>query len=50
MLCLCNICFNIRGLFGKDGFTSILNNQFDDMSKLKTVVEDQKFSRRLGNY
>ena len=47
MLCLCNICFNIRELFGKAGFIPILNNRFDDKSKMKTVVEDRKFSHRL---
>ena len=42
--------FNIRGLFRKSGFTPILNNRFDDMSKMKTVVEDRKSSHRLGDY
>ena len=50
ILCLCNICFNIRGLFGKAGFIPILNNWFDEKSKMKTVVEDRKSSHRLGDY
>ena len=50
MLCLCNICFNIRVLFGKSRFTPILNNRFDDKSKTKTLVEDRKSSHRLGDY
>ena len=49
--CVCvTFVFNIRGLFGKTGFIPILNNRFDDMSKMKTVVEDRKSSHRLGDY
>ena len=49
--CVCvTFVFNIRGLFGKTGFTPILNNRFDDKSKMKTVVEDRKSSHRLGDY
>ena len=49
--CVCvTFVFNIRGLFGKAGFIPILNNRFDDKSKMKTVVEDRKSSQRLDNY
>ena len=49
--CVCvTFVFNIRGLFGKAGFIPILNNQFDDKSKMMTVVEDRKSSHRLDNY
>ena len=42
--------YYIRGLFGKAGFIPILNNQYDEKSKMMTVVEDQKSSHRLGDY
>ena len=49
--CVCvTFVFNIRGLFGKAGFIPIPNNRFDDMSKMKTVVEDRKSSYRLDYY
>ena len=50
MLCLCNIVYYIRELFRKTEFIPILNNRFDEMSKMKTVVEDRKSSHRLGDY
>ena len=50
MLSLCNIPFNIRRLFGKAGFIPILNNRFDDMSKMKTVVEGWRSSHHLDDY
>ena len=42
--------YHIRGLFRKAGFIPILNNRFDEMSKMKTVVEDRKSSHHLGDY
>ena len=49
--CVCvTFVYYIRGLFRKAGFIPILNNRFDEMSKMKTVVEDQKSSHRLGDY
>ena len=49
--CVCvTFVYHIRGLFRKAGFIPILNNRFDEMSKMKTVVEDRKSSHRLGDY
>ena len=51
---VCCVCvtffYYIRGSFRKAGFIPILNNRFDEMSKMKTVVEDRKSSHRLGDY
>ena len=49
--CVCvTLVYYIRGLFGKDGLIPILNNRFDDKSKMKTVVEDRRSSHRLDDY
>ena len=43
------LVYYICGLFRKAGFIPILNNRFDDKSKMKTVVEDWKSSHRLDD-
>ena len=50
MFCFIALDYEIRELSGKVGFIPILNNRFDDKSKMMTVVEDRKSSRRLGEY
>ena len=50
MLCLCNTFIIYTRVIQKDRVYPILNNWFDVVSKMKTVVEDQKSSRRLDNY
>ena len=50
MLCLCNTCLLYTRVIQKDRVYPILNNWFDDKSKVKTVVENRRSSRRLDNY
>ena len=50
MLCLCNTCLLYTRVIQKDRVYPILNNWFDVVSRMKTVVEDRRSSRRLGNY
>ena len=50
MLCFLTLVYYIRELFGKAGSIPILNNCFDDKSKMKTVVEDRRSSHHLDNY
>ena len=50
MLCLCNTYLLYTRVIWKDRVYPILNNWYDDKSKMKTVVEDRKSSRRLGDY
>ena len=50
MLCLCNTCLLYTRVIQKGRVIPILNNRFDDMSKVKTVVEDRGSSHRLDNY
>ena len=49
MLCLCNTCLLYTRVIRKDRVYPILNNWYDDKSKMKTMVEDRKSSRRLGD-
>ena len=49
MLCLCNTFIIYMRVIQKDRVYPILNNWFDVVSKVKTVVEDRKSSRRLGD-
>ena len=49
-LCLCNICLLYTWVIQKGRVIPILSNRFDEMSKMKTVVEDRKSSHRLGDY
>ena len=48
MLCLCNTFIIYTRVIRKDRVYPILNNWYDDKSKMKTMVEDRKSSRRLG--
>ena len=49
--CVCvTLVYYIRELFRKAVFIPILNNCFDDKSKMKTAVEDRRSSHRLDNY
>ena len=50
MLCLCNTCLLYTRVIQKDRVYPILNNWYDDKSKMKTVVEDRRSSRCLGDY
>ena len=50
MLCLCNTCLLYTRVIQKDRVYPILNNWYDDKSKMKMVVEDRKSSHRLGDY
>ena len=50
MLCLCNTFIIYTRVIQKDWVYPILNNWYDDKSKTKTMVEDRRSSRRLGNY
>ena len=50
MLCLCNTYLKYMRIIRKDRVYPILNNWYDDKSKMKTMVEDRKSSRRLGDY
>ena len=50
MLCLCNTCLLYTWVIQKDRVHPILNNWFDVVSKMKTVVEDRRSSRRWDNY
>ena len=50
MLCLCNTCLLYMRVIQKDRVYPILNNWYDDKSKMKTEVEDRRSSRRLGDY
>ena len=49
-LCLCNTCLKYTRVIRKDRVYPILNNWYDDKSKMKTAVEDRRSSRRLGDY
>ena len=49
MLCLCNTYLKYTRVIRKDRVYPILNNWYDDKSKMKTMVEDRKSSRRLGD-
>ena len=49
MLCLCNTYLKYTWVIRKDRVYPILNNWYDDKSKMKTMVEDRKSSRRLGD-
>ena len=50
MLRLYNTYLLYTRVIQKDRVYPILNNWYDDKSKMKTVVEDRKSSRRLGDY
>ena len=50
MLCLCNTYLKYTRVIRKDRVYPILNNWYDDKSKMKTVVEDRKSSHRLDDY
>ena len=50
MLCLCNTYLLYTRVIQKDRVYPILNNWYDDKSKMKTMVEDRRSSRRLGDY
>ena len=50
MLCLCNTYLKYTRVIRKDRVYPILNNWYDDKSKMKTMVEDRRSSHRLGDY
>ena len=50
MLCLCNTYLRYTRVIRKDRVYPILNNWYDDKSKMKMMVEDRRSSRRLGGY
>ena len=51
---VCSVCVTLilkyTRVIRKDRVYPILNNWYDDKSKMKTMVEDRKSSRRLGDY
>ena len=50
MLCFYSTCLLYTRVIQKGRVYPIMNNRFDEMSKMKTVVEDRKSSHRLGDY
>ena len=50
MLCLCNTYLKYTRVIRKDRVYPILNNWYDDKSKMKTMVKDRRSSHRLGDY
>ena len=46
---MCNTYLKYTRVIRKDRIYPILNNWYDDKSKMKTMVEDRRSSRRLGD-
>ena len=49
-LCLCNTCLLYTWVTQKVRVYPILNNWFDVVSRMKTVVKDRRSSHHLGDY
>ena len=49
MLCFCNTYLKYTRVIREDRVYPILNNWYDDKSKMKTMVEHRRSSRRLGD-
>ena len=50
MLCLCNTFIKYTRVIREDRVYPILNNWYDDKSKMKTMVEDRRSSHHLDGY